>query len=199
MRSDISGKIEVVRLTELVRPDLFRGKTLNDGKDVSVNAHRPYEPIECLVRFSLDQIGPTPIGNFITSNIPTDFKSLQKDGYVLIGIWEERMIQLKMSAFPTLKKIDMYYAPGDRPIAIFLTETQVHKNFELYVGYSISNEWIAPFKTELKYLLKYYLPNPEGACKFVIGPESKKLSCFERDLREYGLVPIRMEPKQILK
>lgn len=201
----IKGRIETVNLIGIVRPDLFSGRIYGgeiNGEEVLVNTKKDYTGKKCLVRFCLSQKGGKPIGNFITSNVPGDFLSLDYDKYILLGIWEDRMRVI--GEYPNLQDIDIYYDPGNMPIVVYIKNTDKKKS-EKYFGAIITPNlnYFMGFRANFNYLIlngvqnphkTTLLQNPDKGCRIIIARPSDRIGDLEQKIKDVGLVPIRMEP-----
>ena len=201
----IRGRIETVNLIDIVRPDLFSGQIYGgeiNGEKVLVNTKKDYKGKKCLMRFGLSQKGEKPIGNFITSNVPSDFLSLDYDKYILIGIWEDRVRVI--GEYPNLQDIDDYYDPGDMPVVVYIKNTDKKKS-KKYLGAIITPNlnYFREFRSNFNYLIlkgiqnpykTTLLQNPNKGCRIIIAQPSDRIGDLEQKIKDIGLVPIRMEP-----
>ncbi|MFH1209309.1 MAG: hypothetical protein V1663_00775 [archaeon] len=209
MVQEIKGRIETVSLIERVRPGLFSGKVYGgdfNEVDVQVNMNGDIDKIcnteKWLVRFSLDQRGAKPIGNFITSRFDGDL-SLNYDNYILLGMWEERM--RVPERYPNLGEISNYYDPGDMSIVLYIKNTgRIESKKYLGVVITPTADYFRSFKFNFNFLIAHgiqnpdqqtLLQNPKRASRLIIMPPSDRIDDLEAKIRGLKVSPIRMEPK----
>lgn len=80
-----------------------------------------YVGLDCLVKIDSNpkSLERGLIGNFITSNIPSDFQDSSYLEYVLTAFWEDRM--KKRERYPAIDEINRYFDPGNLTQAFYVS------------------------------------------------------------------------------
>ncbi len=182
---ELAGRIEKADIEQQIRSNLAVG--LIHGYDTKVFVHYAPAKSSCLIRVHFD-FRDTPVGSFITSDVPDNFQSLGPQEYILLALWENRMQERQ---YPTLNEINRYYDPGNMSNAAYIgpgtRENPGRKMITPTSIYSIG-------RGGLSNIVRTKLPDPMRASRVVIIETPQFMQNFKDAVEREGLVAIVMEP-----
>ena len=184
----LAGRLEKVFITAKSSASCAYGLLDNkEDQTVLVSNGQLYLGKECIVKFDLADSykeGLPARGNFITSKIPEDFISMNKNRYVLTGLW-------KRPDMPSsLKEINEFYNPGNIGIALYFPDDLgVYaigiKGASLLavqdINYAINNDM---------------LPNPLFCSRVIIFEKERDLKNAKSLFLAQDLITVEMEPSK---
>lgn len=193
-RMQLSGRLEKVNIKLPYSNECALGDL--NGTSVIVTNGSDYSEKDVLVKFDIinnqKKISPEMrdkiIGNFITSNVPSDFKGLAPEEYVLCGLLKDRGHNKRY--FPQLTEINDYFNPGNIRNIIYLKE---HSTFHKGKAFLTRNGFF-PQKGSISYLIRKKLPDPKEAARVVIAESESDLERVIQEIKKLGLKAIEMEP-----
>lgn len=191
MTDRLNGRLELVTIGDSFLGNRLcnYGNLLADGRVVVFhNTPSAYQRSPCLVRFDLrDGLRSSdPVGYFISSIIPPDFKGLAPEHYALLGLWEKAHLP---GHPPTINEVEQVYRPGNTP---FLHYIQSGSSCE-QGGYAISVKgvWRAEQTTPARFMR---LTDPQRASRVILAQKREDLETVAATARSMGLFPVSMEP-----
>jgi hypothetical protein len=182
----LAGRLERVFINEFSSKNCAWGFLDEDPEKVVLVSHgENYLQKTCIVKFDLNpeqREHCPPRSNFITSIIPENFISMNKNGYVLLGFWK------KQSYPETLNEINEIYNPGDMAKVIYfpmdLSTYLITKDGLAFMGMQDSRYAIE----------KDTLQNPLLATRVMLFENPGEIAQAKKLLLEKDLIGIEMEP-----
>lgn len=183
---DLEGRLEKVYIKH--PGNGISGFANYKGERVLISHGKNYARKECIIKFDLRQPKTDSItANFITARIPRNFRSLEKEEYILLGIWHNYME--KEGEYPTLHEINKYYDPGQMLWALFIEKNTLNSEG----GIKITSKGKRKIGFDL-YNIKRYLPYPYSGSRVVLTENEKTMKKMYAIIINSDLQPIVMEP-----
>ncbi len=186
----LRGRIEKVYIEGAIRDDLAHG--ILNGTSVIVSNVGSYVKQECLVRFdaSTNTRPGRPIGNFITSHVPEDFRGLSPKEYVLCGLWTYEMSQRQRDNFPSMDEFFEYYSPGNARVMFYIDYSVASRLGQAIITQRNCNRR----KFTVTSLFKQEFPKLGNSSRIVVvAPGHKGLERLVSSVKANNAVPILME------
>lgn len=186
MRIELEGRIEEVEVCEKTKKNLGfnRGYICDRKIDVIVADAGSYEGYNCLFRFDTTRKHSStfPLGHFVSSYVPKDFIPLEKEDYVLIGMWPGRTIGRNP---PTPEELRKFFCPGN--LHRYLMLKNIDGEDKMFI---VDTRSIVPVKGEILGLLDRYMSNLE-LTRFIMTDNIGQLTFASNVLESHGLNVIK--------
>ncbi len=186
----LEGRLEVVDHNRVFSPHLACAKLGNTEVIIDPVPATPKE--RYVIRFQQNNRQPEkpPLGSFITSQIPEDFKGLALDDYVLVGLWEKKMMHTRRG-IPALYEIEQCYGVCGMEVVVYLEQGPkkakgAKSNYEITPRETIY--MAAPLDQTIR-----RLPDPTHTPRVILAETEDILEEVTKALIEKSLVPVRME------
>jgi hypothetical protein len=182
------NRLEKVLIKEKISEKCSLGEIPENGSQVLVahgNNYLGKEIIAKLDRSSQGRDSCIYTGNFITSKVPGDFKTLAADRYILFALWQESME--KRDVFPTLDEINKYFDPGVMPSAFYSKGSEEHDRAVI----TPRGVWMYHGSYNRYILTK--LPDWRRASRVMISEKKEELEAIVRSICSKGYTPVEME------
>ncbi len=145
---------------------------------------------QCLVRFEREQLSDLPIGYFITTQVPPQFRGLSKEQYILYALWEPTM--KKAGEYPRLDEIKEYFNPGHVTALAYCKKDADKKHRRVMIT---PNGMSCPLRN-YDVIVRKELPEPWRSARLIIVEDASQLEKVNHIITEHHLIPIKMEPLQ---
>lgn len=189
---DLKGRLEVATLECQARnPNDAIGYVLNSGANSSVYVINggQYVGKNCLVKFGNSpphNLKYSNLVNFISSELPENFRGLSIDDYFLTGQFPH-----SHESFPTIQEIYRYFQPGSLHSVNYL-KTASSQGLGRAV---IRDNHIFYNHDTINRIIKYSSKIRRGIIKVIITePDAAQLEKITNAIKQAGLTPIIMEP-----
>jgi|GEM_PF-5402348 len=188
MRLDLEGRIEEVEIREQTKksPVFNNGHVCHTRKMVVVVDAGFYEGSSCLVRFDAVRKSSNryPLGHFISSYVPRDFKPLANGSYVLFGMWPGRTLARSP---PAPDEVRRYFCPGN--LHRYIMIRKIDREDKMSVVDTTSTVSV---EGSLPELVNRYMSNI-GLTRFVLVDTNSQLLYYSKMLESNGIRAIKAE------
>ena len=127
---DLEGRVEKAKILRYYLEHCAIGES--KGRNLLINNANSIIGANCLIRLHASSNRDNFIGDFLTTQVPANFQSLDHHSYLILALWEENMI--KAEEYPRLVEINKYYNPGKIGSARYIQEFSACRRGRVYLS-----------------------------------------------------------------